>query len=431
MGAHAIAAQPAGVGQFQRTCQPTVIGEQQQALGVEVEPADRDQPRQAFGQIVEHGRPPFGIGMRRHQPARLVIEEQPRTLARRQFLAVDRNDVVRGDIQRRRIDDAAVHGDAALRHHLLGIATRSEPGAGEYLGDALAGLLRLRCLAWRTPVEVRLPLAIGAAAAEGGTFRENLAVVLIVAARAVGETVGRTALAARMLLPVHAAFRPLAAGAIELAFSPFFAVTLPARTVEFRAVGAIKPRPIPERPVALHPILARTRKSRALVTPTIIARTVETRLVETRPCATFFASASLALLPRLGLAARRPIAEILARPVAARPVTEFAVGETSLAPLTAWRAHLESRTVATIKLRTVAARLEVPLLSALTVKPRGARPIAKLALRETPFRATFAALTSRRTIAIEFRAVAAIELRTISARLEVPFLASSAVVTSS
>jgi len=40
MGAHAIAPQPAGVGQFQRARQPAVIGQQQQAFGVEIEPAD-------------------------------------------------------------------------------------------------------------------------------------------------------------------------------------------------------------------------------------------------------------------------------------------------------------------------------------------------------------------------------------------------------
>ena len=114
MGAHAVAAEPAGVGQFKGARKPAIIGEQQQSLGVEIEPADRDQPRQALRQIVEYCRPAFRIGMRRHQPARLVIEEQPRALARRQWLAVDGNDVIGGDIERRRIDDAAVHGDAPL-----------------------------------------------------------------------------------------------------------------------------------------------------------------------------------------------------------------------------------------------------------------------------------------------------------------------------
>src|SRR5690606_17209199 len=39
-GAHAIAAQPAGRGQFQYPLQAAVVGEKQQALGVEVEPAN-------------------------------------------------------------------------------------------------------------------------------------------------------------------------------------------------------------------------------------------------------------------------------------------------------------------------------------------------------------------------------------------------------
>src|SRR5262245_9193281 len=43
MRADAIAAQPAGIRQLERTREATIIGEQQQALGVEVEPADTDQ----------------------------------------------------------------------------------------------------------------------------------------------------------------------------------------------------------------------------------------------------------------------------------------------------------------------------------------------------------------------------------------------------
>src|SRR5262249_29941886 len=161
---------------------------------------------------------PLRIVMRRHQPARLVIHEQPRALARRQILAVDRNDVVGGDVERRRIDDAAVHGDAALRYHLLGVAARGEPRPRQHLGDALAVLLGLRLLALAPAIEIALPLAIGAAAAEGRTLGKDLAVVLIVAARPVGEAIAaipavalaipavavaiRVALAARMLLPI-------------------------------------------------------------------------------------------------------------------------------------------------------------------------------------------------------------------------------------
>ena len=48
--AHAIAPQPAGRRQFQRAGEPAVVGQQQQPFGVEVEPADADQPRQSLGQ---------------------------------------------------------------------------------------------------------------------------------------------------------------------------------------------------------------------------------------------------------------------------------------------------------------------------------------------------------------------------------------------
>src|SRR5438552_16172236 len=42
--AHFVAAQPAGRRQLEPSCQRTVIGEQQQPLGIEVEPTDRDDP---------------------------------------------------------------------------------------------------------------------------------------------------------------------------------------------------------------------------------------------------------------------------------------------------------------------------------------------------------------------------------------------------
>src|SRR5581483_4905986 len=144
--------------------------------------------------------------MRRHQPARLVIEEQPRALPRRQHRAVDRDHVVGGDVERRRIDDAAVDGDAALHDHLLGIPARSQPGACQHLGDPLAALLRFRLLARGALVdialvEVALALAILASAAERRTLGEDLAVVFIVAAGPV--------IAARMLLPIPAALGAL------------------------------------------------------------------------------------------------------------------------------------------------------------------------------------------------------------------------------
>ena len=258
MGADAIAPQPAGVGQFERARQPAVIGQQQQALGVEIEPADRDQPRQAFRQIVEHRRPPFGVGMGGHQAARLVIHEQPRALARRQRLAVDGDDVVGGDVERRRIDDAAVDGDAALHDPFLGIAARGEAGARHHLGDALAGFLFAR-----RPRRRACRIQACARDRRRGRRTPDVLQRSCCRPRCRGAADRRPSLAARMLLPGAAAF---------------------ARTIEFRTTVArrrtIELRPLTKRTIALRTILARARKSRTLIAAAVVARLVETRLVE-------------------------------------------------------------------------------------------------------------------------------------------------------
>ena len=82
VGPDAVAAQPAGCRQFEHAREAAIVGQQQQPFRVDVEPADRDQARQVLGQIVEHGRPALRILGRRHQAARLVVEEQARPLAR-------------------------------------------------------------------------------------------------------------------------------------------------------------------------------------------------------------------------------------------------------------------------------------------------------------------------------------------------------------
>ena len=76
--AHAIAPDPAGRRQFEAAGQPAVIGQQQQPLGIQIEPADRDQPRQTRGQRAEYGRPALLVAMRRDQPDSFVIAPQAR-----------------------------------------------------------------------------------------------------------------------------------------------------------------------------------------------------------------------------------------------------------------------------------------------------------------------------------------------------------------
>ncbi len=141
--AHPIAAQPAGFGQLQHARQPAVIGEKQEPFGADVEPADREQARQVGGQRIENGRASFRVDIGGHEPARLVVEEQPRALARRQRRPVDHDPVGGRHVQRGRHDHAVVDGDPAGRDPGLGFAPRREPGAGDHLGDAI-GFLRGR-----------------------------------------------------------------------------------------------------------------------------------------------------------------------------------------------------------------------------------------------------------------------------------------------
>ena len=121
-GAHAVAPEPAGLRQFQHPRQSAVIGQQQQALGVDVEPADREHARQVLRQRLENGGAAFGVEIGRHQAARLVVEPEPRALARRQRLAIDQHDIGRLDVEGRAFEHRAIHADAAFRDHRLAVA---------------------------------------------------------------------------------------------------------------------------------------------------------------------------------------------------------------------------------------------------------------------------------------------------------------------
>jgi hypothetical protein len=138
VGTHPIAPQPAGRRQLEHASEPTVIGEEQQPLGVEVEPSDTDQARQPLGQRAEDGRPAARIGMRRHQPARLVVEKEPRALTPRQRLAIDGDAIGGGDVARGRGDPLAVDRHAPGGDPGLGLPARGETGARNHLRDPLA-----------------------------------------------------------------------------------------------------------------------------------------------------------------------------------------------------------------------------------------------------------------------------------------------------
>src|SRR5215467_333519 len=70
VNAHLVAPEPAGRRQFEAPRQPAVIGEQQQALGIEVEAPYRDDARQSLRQPIEDRLAPLLVASRRHQPGR-------------------------------------------------------------------------------------------------------------------------------------------------------------------------------------------------------------------------------------------------------------------------------------------------------------------------------------------------------------------------
>ena len=140
IGAHAVAPHPAGLGQFQHPREAAVIGHEQQALGIDVEAANSHQPRQLGRQSGEDGGPPLGVAVSRHEPARLVEEEEPGALAPAQRFAVHNNLVAGSDVESRAGQHHAIDHNAPLRDPALRVAARAQAGARHHLGDA--GVLR-------------------------------------------------------------------------------------------------------------------------------------------------------------------------------------------------------------------------------------------------------------------------------------------------
>ncbi|MNK69318.1 hypothetical protein D3C87_887010 [compost metagenome] len=137
MGAHAVTAQPAGGRQFQHAGKTAIIGEQQQAFGIDIEAADGQNARQFARQIVENGRAAFRVGIGRHQTGGLVIEPQARALGTANRHAVDFDLVGQRGVDDRCIQLDAVQRHAAFHDHALDIAARGHTCARHDLGNAL------------------------------------------------------------------------------------------------------------------------------------------------------------------------------------------------------------------------------------------------------------------------------------------------------
>ncbi len=136
--AHAIAPEPAALRQLQGARQRAVVGEQQQPLGIEVEPSDRNDARHVLGQMREHGLAPALVLVRGDEALGLVIAPEARALPLGDGLAVDPDVVVVGDIGRRAGEHRPGDADAARQNPALGLAARAHARARDELRDALS-----------------------------------------------------------------------------------------------------------------------------------------------------------------------------------------------------------------------------------------------------------------------------------------------------
>ncbi len=140
IGPGAVAAHHAGGRQFQLPGQSAVVGQEQQALGVQVQAADGDHPRQVLGKAAEHGGPALGVVVGGDQAGGLVIAPEPRRLAVGHHLAVQREDVLGAHIDGRAGEHLAVQRHPPGLDQPLGLAPRRHPGPGEGAGHPLAVL---------------------------------------------------------------------------------------------------------------------------------------------------------------------------------------------------------------------------------------------------------------------------------------------------
>jgi len=128
-------AAPPCAGKLEMPRQIAIIGQQQQPLGVKIEPANRQHPRHGVRKRVKDGLPPFVIPRGDDQATRFVIAPQACWLARRKRLAVDSDAVGRADVQRGTCHDLAIDCDPAIFNSLLGFTARTYTSARDMFGD--------------------------------------------------------------------------------------------------------------------------------------------------------------------------------------------------------------------------------------------------------------------------------------------------------
>jgi hypothetical protein len=139
MRAHAIASQPASRRQLQHARESAVVGEQQQPLGVDIEPADCDHARQVRREHRENRVPPLRVARGGDKAPRLMEQKEARALRLGERLAVDAHVVRFADVEGGALENLAIDADTPLGDPYLGFTARADARPRHDLGDALAG----------------------------------------------------------------------------------------------------------------------------------------------------------------------------------------------------------------------------------------------------------------------------------------------------
>ena len=184
--AHAITAQPAGRRKLHVAGERPGIGEQQQALAVEIETAYRDDAGQLGGQARKDRWAPLRVLVGRDQPAGLIVAPQPYGLALWQRFTIDDDGVALGDLECGCRQDLTVDADAPIGDPSFGLAARAHPCVRHRFGDAHGTVLSRRCRLRRVlagagalsraltgPVRFALALVRASAVVRAGNFQRQ------------------------------------------------------------------------------------------------------------------------------------------------------------------------------------------------------------------------------------------------------------------
>ncbi len=108
-----------------------IVGHQQQALAIEIQPAHRIDARAHFSYQVHYRRPALWVGDGGHASLGLVHYQVNMPLRPLEQLPVHANVVaLRIGLAAQFADDLPIHRDAPLLDHLLGVPARRDPGGG-------------------------------------------------------------------------------------------------------------------------------------------------------------------------------------------------------------------------------------------------------------------------------------------------------------